>query len=1186
MRQRCHHVLWIPLTLLTWVSAQEKPADAPAPIVTAQVRELLKSAERTANEADAAKAIDEADGALTIAQRLGDAVGEAHALQLRTTLLVKLNRNDEALIAASHAERLWKRLEDGPGQIEAIGTQAVLEIKRSGAGAAELLQRAITVSAAETKRPRAAALRLLTLGDALAGISQLAPARSVLEGALKQLERAGPAPNDLTWALRSLGSVAATQGDLKTARRMFERALQIAESMQSTPAELAACLNSVALVARQEGDLSAARAYLERALKLQQGVAAQSVPVAQFLVNLGAVVSEQGDLPAARAFYEHALGIFNAIAPNSLGLAMTLNNLGVVAGNQGDLDASTTYHQRALVIRQQLAPKSLDVALSLHNLGSNAQARGDFGPAREYHLQSLAIREALAPNSLAVANSFDRLGLVSHYTGDLQAAYEFHRKAFDVRHRLAPQSLATADSLNNLGSLARDQGDLLAARDYFERSLAIREARAPHSLDVARGLNNLGSVAQELGDPTRARDFLERAAAIREKLAPNSLDYARSLSNLATLALERGDLPAARHSVERALAIRQSLAPYSPALADSLADLGRINRAERQFDAAYGLFTRAIEIQRSLAPTSLNLARMLSDAADIDHVRGDLTTALDRTDQAWKIVGAQGALITGDEARQAFGFRYQGIAAQLIRYQIAAGKIDEAFATFEQSRAQALLRLLAERGIASRLAPSELWTRFQQAHATSDRLGKALELAGTEEGKARDALNAEIAQQSGAGVLDEKRRLLTAREQQTEEARRLHTRSRLEAEQLWAAVRTSIERAIPPPVHPTETRRALPPNTVLTAFVVGEEVVTLFVVRRDGPVQAFVLPIPSKELSARVQFVRRTVTGGADERALKAVDSDDVRITAARDLYQKLFPPVVRRAIRLADRILLSPDGILWDLPFAALVANTEGEPQYLGLEKPLAYTQSLATFAQTTRAPRSAETRKRDVLVAGNPLFVRTIGTSREREGVNAGNAAGEQPRPLPFAQSEAEQIGALYRVKPATGSEPTEAWFRRKAVGADIIHLATHGYFNPFRAVSSTVRLAASNGDSRRDNTDDDGALQAWEVFGLQLRAQLVVLSACETGVGSKVPGEGLIGLTRAFQVAGAATIVATQWNVLDRSTATGMVAFHKHVLKGIPRDESLQRAMQALAGDPATAHPRYWSPFVLIGDVRPLH
>jgi CHAT domain-containing protein len=412
-------------------------------------------------------------------------------------------------------------------------------------------------------------------------------------------------------------------------------------------------------------------------------------------------------------------------------------------------------------------------------------------------------------------------------------------------------------------------------------------------------------------------------------------------------------------------------------------------------------------------------------------------------------------------------------------------------------------------------------------------------------------------------------------------------------------VRQAIQTALPTPIGAAEAQRVLPPDTALLAFYIDGDTSTLFVVTRDRPVQAIRLALPEKELAARVDFVRRSVSREAGTRGLKLETSDEVRVSAARDLYRRLFPAEALEALQHAGRILLSPDGVLWDLPFAALVTNDQGKPQYLGLEKPLAYTQSLTTFAQSRRAAPPARRLKDNVLVVGNPLFDNALrGTRPGTAGVTSQTrrrAAGELamlsgdgiiPEPLPHAEEEAIAVAKTYGVRAATGAIPTEAWFRQHAPDADVVHLATHGYFNPWRAVSSGLWLAVPQKTPESGETNDDGALQAWEVFSqLELRAELVVLSACETGLGSKVPGEGLVGLSRAFQVAGASSIVATHWRVSDRSTATGMLALHQNLRRGLPKDEALRQAMRKLANDPATANPYHWAPFILVGDLRPL-
>ncbi len=156
-----------------------------------------------------------------------------------------------------------------------------------------------------------------------------------------------------------------------------------------------------------------------------------------------------------------------------------------------------------------------------------------------------------------------------------------------------------------------------------------------------------------------------------------------------------------------------------------------------------------------------------------------------------------------------------------------------------------------------------------------------------------------------------------------------------------------------------------------------------------------------------------------------------------------------------------------------------------------------------------------------------------------------------------------------------------RQRISRASVVHLATHGYFHPTLAMSSGVLLAAP-ADQDIERTEDDGALQAWELGStLPLTAELVVLSACETGRGEKVRGEGLVGLTRAFQAAGARSVVATHWKVADESTAELMVAFHGELRAGVEKDESLRRAMAGAASKAARSHPFFWAPFFLTGD-----
>jgi CHAT domain-containing protein len=194
-----------------------------------------------------------------------------------------------------------------------------------------------------------------------------------------------------------------------------------------------------------------------------------------------------------------------------------------------------------------------------------------------------------------------------------------------------------------------------------------------------------------------------------------------------------------------------------------------------------------------------------------------------------------------------------------------------------------------------------------------------------------------------------------------------------------------------------------------------------------------------------------------------------------------------------------------------------------------------------------------------------------------------GEAAPQLPHAEEEAKRIAGLYHTAAHVGAEPTEGWLRQHIGEAKIVHLATHGFLNPYSPQSSGVLLAVPARQPTDGQYDDDGTLQAWEVWNLKLKADLVVLSACETGRGGKVDGEGLVGLTRALQFAGARSIVASQWKVSDESTAALMTAFHKRLLAGADRDEALRQAMAEIAADKTHPwqDPYHWAPFLLVGE-----
>jgi CHAT domain-containing protein len=321
-------------------------------------------------------------------------------------------------------------------------------------------------------------------------------------------------------------------------------------------------------------------------------------------------------------------------------------------------------------------------------------------------------------------------------------------------------------------------------------------------------------------------------------------------------------------------------------------------------------------------------------------------------------------------------------------------------------------------------------------------------------------------------------------------------------------------------------------------------------------------------------------------------------VAVSQRIFKGILPDAIRLALAKVSRLIVSPDGPLWELPFSALVMSEREPVRWLGLEKSLTYTPSLNVFALEQEREREEPLSEPLSLVVGDPMLERSPGGDLDAKNEDPPEAetlaaagvrgersllvlGGELPLALPAARMEAERVAGIYNTHPLLGAEATEEAVRSRISDASVVHFATHGYFHPKLAMSSGVLLAVPEEEQGIGETNNDGALQAWE-FGrnLRLRADLVVLSACETGRGQRVRGEGIIGLTRALQLAGARSIVATQWRIADEASAELMIAFHENLQGGLAKDEALRRAMLKIASEPETSAPYFWAAYFLVG------
>ena len=310
--------------------------------------------------------------------------------------------------------------------------------------------------------------------------------------------------------------------------------------------------------------------------------------------------------------------------------------------------------------------------------------------------------------------------------------------------------------------------------------------------------------------------------------------------------------------------------------------------------------------------------------------------------------------------------------------------------------------------------------------------------------------------------------------------------------------------------------------------------------------------------SAVIKATRLTVKQETLERRVedfrKALATRDLSYkTLARELYRDLLAPV-ESEIRGRSVVGIVPDGVLWNLPFQALQGD---DGTYLIEHAAVYYAPSLTALSETGRVPSNGGKLK--------PLV-----------------ALGAGAEELPNASQEVHMLAQLYGPSAValTGSQATEERWAREAQGARVLHLATHGILNHTNPMFSYVQLAKGG--------TEDGMLEAREILNTNLHAELVVLSACETGRGELVTGEGLLGMSWAVMTAGVPTVVVSQWKVDSASTTQLMVAFHRAIapeaLKPGPirgKAEALRRAEMELIHTPGYQHPFYWAGFEMLGD-----
>ena len=775
--------------------------------------------------------------------------------------------------------------------------------------------------------------------------------------------------------------------------------------------------------------------------------------------------------------------------------------------------------------------------------GESLAGRLDWSGAVEAYSRALAIYGARRPDSLYEAYILDHLADVAFKHGDLDTAERHNRRAYDIRQAAAPDSAVAGSSLHNLGLVAAARWDLTGAEDYFQRSLAISERLAPGTIGVSLTRHNLGSVAEKRGDLDAAERHYTAALAYWSQHMPESVGMASGLANLAGVALKKGNLEAAGQVAPRAWELAERVMPGGIVSGEAALCIGDIGVAAGDLDAAEAWYAMALKIRQAQQPGSGAEAEAYQRLAALKRRRKRSDEALPLYLRALDILDRQTRTLGGtDEVRSRFAALYAPYYHETIDLLMELGRPEGAFHVAERYRARAFLALLTERDLVFTAdVPEALDRERRAARAEHDRAFAALATAtGPAAQEARQALEA------------------VRRRQGEIEARVRAASPRLAALQH------------PEPLDLAATRAVLDPGTLLLSYSLGGDRGYLFAVGPGaGEFAAFKLDLALAKVRADVGRFRRLL------QTVSPVGPEPMRALSA-ELGRALLGPVAERLDR-AERVLVLPDGPLHLIPFAAL--GDPGAPdrsRYLVESRPVHNAASATVFAEVKKARRAQ--RPARLFALGDPEYGSKGAEAESRAG--SLRARGLELGPLPGSRREVESIEKLFPEgsRVLLGAEASEDRARQAGAGPSLLHFACHALADAASPLDSSLVLSLP---AEWKPGQPNGLLQAWEIFEqVRLDADLVALSACGTALGQEMSGEGVLGLTRAFQYAGARTVLASLWAVSDESTAFLMGRFYRGLRQGETKDAALRNAqVEMLRG--SRSHPALWAAFQLSGD-----
>ena len=1045
--------------------------------------------------------------------------------------------------------------------------------------------------------------------------------------ALEISEKAfGPEHPDVADSLNYLGRLYYSRREYDKSISVNKRALAIREKfLGSEHPDVGLSLNNLALPYCGREEYGSAKSLFIRSLSIREKALGPEHPyLLTILENTGWVHQVLGDYAGAVSYVNRSIAITEKIyGPKDTNVADRQKDLAELYYKLGDFEkAEPLLIQTLKIYEQSLGPDHTRVASNLSFLAVLYHSRGEHAKAEPLYKRSIEICEKnfdKAPENLA--NNLISLGALYVDLGDYKKAEPLYQRARGILEKThGPEHSSVAYVLHNLAKLYYYLGDREKAEALYLRALAIWEKTVgPEHPNTATSLNSLAMLYEDAGAYEKAESLYSRALKIQEKaLGSNHPDVLRTLNNLATIYFFSKDFAKAEQLHKRVLQIKKdTIGTETESFANSLNNLATLYRVQGDYAKAEPLYNQAIEIwKKTLGLEHPNVANGLSHLSGLYEATGDFEKAygfITRTLEIEDKLLDQVMGFTSEDQKLKFVTMNNGSLYDFLNL------VNQHFRQDPGKRKNALDVWLKRKG-----SILEVQKRYQEAifYTGNPESAKLFEeLSGVRSNLSKLTF-------AQPGKVDEKSYKQKNTDLKNEKDRLEAQLSRLSQP---FAIKQKIDKA-----DCEKIAKVLAPQTALVEFA---RIETIKSKNKDKATQpdryiSFVLhagddnPVSMIDLGD-ADKIDRMVTQYKKEIYESGTAKSDAVIGTSQKLYDLVFRPLLKD-LGTVKEIFISPDGNLNLMPFEVL----QGPDGRFLIED---YTFNYLAAGRDIIGFGKNPVNGGKYLLMGDPDFnlgsdekmavLKRINIKNDMGTIVANRSANLNEvsfEPLHYAKEELDAIGGIM------GQEKSEIYTGKKALeeilmnkpGPEILHLATHGFFlnkqnlpssgrgwqtadlpkkdehpsgRPDRVINvenpllrSGILLAGAKRSLMSGDTGkNDGIVTAEKILGLNLHGtKMVVLSACDTGLGEVESGEGVFGLRRAFTQAGAKSLVMSLWKVPDMETKELMVQFYRNIKSGtMNRCHALRQAalaqMKIVKQRQGYANPRYWGAFVFMGE-----